>query len=340
MKGKRTMAEFKAKKLASRGKEKTSRSKTEVGRPVVGKGKGGKKVRIEKGQNSLAGETCGGPTTRGRVLARRSTSEWGVGGMKRCSVGNENIVKKEPVISVQVVKDEAEVAEGEVAMAGAGEKERVGEGHPVGRIIMLAGAVAQAPVVVAFVNDAEEIGAVEEVAVIQMEIPNFQIDQATSLQEEGDSHQTRRKGEVREREDRASFPVSTPSAEDEVMEEEDTVDFLCSAKLAKRKIDQKKASLERTKQKVEFKKILLQDLKSEELEDEKRKTELQLIFKAVEKEKSEIVQRQQERSAKAADLQVEIEASEKVKVDKEEDLEREEAKVQDAFLLFKAAASK
>ena len=180
VKGKRTMAEFKAKKLASRGKEKTTRSKTEVGRPVVGKGKGGKKVRIEKGQNSLARETCGGPTTHARVLARRSTSEWGVGGKKKCSVGNEDIVKKEPMIFVQVVKDEAEVAEGEVVMAGAGEEERVGEGHPVGRIIMLAGAVAQAPVVVAFVNDAEEIGAVEpveEVAVIQMEIPNFQIDQ-------------------------------------------------------------------------------------------------------------------------------------------------------------------
>ena len=59
---------------------------------------------------------------------------------------------------------------------------------------------------------------VEEVAVIQMEIPNFQIDQATSLQEEGDSHQARRKGEVRDREDRASLPVSTPSAEDDVME--------------------------------------------------------------------------------------------------------------------------
>ena len=278
VKGKRAMAEFKANKLASRGKEKTARSKTEVGRRVVGKDEGGKKVRFE---------------------------------------------------------DEAEKDEEEVAMSGAGEEEQVGEVPPVIRNIMPVGAVAQASVGVALVNDA-----VEEVTVLQMEIPNFQIDQATSLQEEGDSHQTRRKGEVREREDRASFPVSTPSAEDEVMEEDDTVDFLGSAKLAKRKIDQKKASLERTKQKVEFKKILLQDLKSEELEDEKRKIELQLIFKAVEKEKSEIVQRQQERSAKAADLQVEIEASEKVKVDKEEDLEREEAKVQDAFLLFKAAAPK
>ena len=343
VKGKRAMAEFKAKKLASRGKEKTTRSKTEVGRPVVGKGKGGKKVRIEKGQNSLARETCGGPTTHARVLARRSTSEWGVGGKKKCSVVKEDVVKKEPMIFVEVVKDEAEKEEDEeeVAMSGAGEEVQFGEVAPVIRDIMPAEAVAQASV--ALLNDAEEmvvVEPVEEVAVIQMEIPNFQIDQATSLQEEGDSHQTRRKGEVREREDRASFPVSTPSAEDEVMEEEDTVDFLGSAKLAKRKIDQKKASLERTKQKVEFKRTLLQDLESEEVEDEKRKTELQLIFKAVEKEKSEIVQRQQERSAKAADLQVEIEASEKVKVDKEEDLEREEAKVQDAFLLFKAAAPK
>ena len=43
MKGKRTMAEFKAKKLASRGKEMTTKSKTEVGRRVVGKGKGGRR---------------------------------------------------------------------------------------------------------------------------------------------------------------------------------------------------------------------------------------------------------------------------------------------------------
>jgi len=262
VKGKR--AEFKAKKLASRGKEKTTRSKTEVGRRVVGKGKGGKKVRIEKGQNSLAGETCGGPTIRARVLARRSTSEWGVGGKKKCSVGDEDVVKKEPMIFVQVVKDEA----------------------------------------------------VEPVQ-----------------EEYGDSHHTRRKGEVGNRENRASFPESTPSAEDEVMEEDDTVDFLGSAKLAKRNIDQKKASLERMKQKVEFKRILLQDLKSEDLEDEKRKTELQLML-------SEIVERQQERNAKAADLQAEIEAGEKVKVDKEEELEKEEAKVKAAFLLFEAAASK
>ena len=134
--------------------------------------------------------------------------------------------------------------------------------------------------------------------------------------------------------------MSTSSAEDEVMKEVGTVDFLDSAKLAKRRIDQKKASLERTKQKVEFKRILLQDLKSEHLEDEKRGSELQLVLESIEKEKSEIVKRQQERSSKAAALQAEIEAGEKMKVDKEEELEKEEAKVQSALLLFKTAASK
>ena len=158
-----------------------------------------------------------------------------------------------------------------------------------------------------------------------MEIPNFQIDQATSLQEEVYSHQTRREGEVRDREDRASLPVSTPSAEDDVMEEDSTVDVLVSAKLAKRIINQKKASHERMKQKVEFKRNLLQDLKSEDLEDEKRKTELQLML-------SQIVERQQEKSAKAADLEVEIVAAEK-------ELKKEEAKMQ-AALLFEEAASK
>ena len=264
MKGKRAMAESKAKKLASRGKEKTARSKTEVGRRVVGKDKGGKKVRFE---------------------------------------------------------DEAEKDEEEVAMSGAGEEEQVGEVPPVIRNIMPVGAVAQASVGVALVNDA-----VEEVTVLQMEIPNFQIDQATSLQEEGDSHQARRKGEVGDREDRASPPVATGSAEDEAMEEDCTVDFLVSAKLAKRIIDQKKASLERMKQKVEFKRILLQDLKSEDLEDKKRKTELQLML-------SEIVERQQEKGAKAADLEVEIVAGEK-------ELEKEEAKVHAAILLFEETASK
>ena len=329
MKGKRAMAEFKAKKLASRGKEKTTKSKTEVGRRVVGKGKGGKKVRFEKGQNSLARETCGGPTTHARVLARRSTSEWGVGGKKKCSVVKEDVVKKEPMIFVEVVKDEAEKEEDEeeVAMSGAGEEEQVGEVPPVIRDIMPAEAVAQASV--ALLNDAEEmvvVEPVEEVAVIQMEIPNFQIDQATSLQEEGDSHQARRKGEVRDREDRASPPVATTSAEDVAMEEDCTVDVLVSAKLAKRIIDQKKASLERMKQKVEFKRILLQDLKSEDLEDTKRKTELQLML-------SEIVERQQEKGAKAADLEVEIVAG-------ETELEKEEAKVHAAILLFEETASK
>ena len=263
VKGKRAMAEFKANKLASRGKEKTARSKTEVGRRVVGKDEGGKKVRFE---------------------------------------------------------DEAEKDEEEVAMSGAGEEEQVGEVPPVIRNIMPVGAVAQASVGVALVNDA-----VEEVTVLQMEIPNFQIDQATSLQEEVYSHQTRREGEVRDREDRASLPVSTPSAEDDVMEEDSTVDVLVSAKLAKRIINQKKASHERMKQKVEFKRNLLQDLKSEDLEDEKRKTELQLML-------SQIVERQQEKSAKAADLEVEIVAAEK-------ELKKEEAKMQ-AALLFEEAASK
>ena len=134
--------------------------------------------------------------------------------------------------------------------------------------------------------------------------------------------------------------MSTSSAEDEGMKEVGTVDFLDSAKLAKRRIDQKKASLERTKQKIQFKRILLQDLKSEHLEDEKRGSELQLVLESIEKEKSEIVQRQQERSSKVAALQAEIEAGEKMKVDKEEELEKEYAKVQAAFLLFKTAASK
>merc|ERR1719430_2875848 len=135
-------------------------------------------------------------------------------------------------------------------------------------------------------------------------------------EEEGVSNQTRK--EVRERGERASLLVSTPSAEDEVMEEDGTVDFLDSAKLAKRRIDQKKASLERAKQKVEFKRTILQDLKSEDLEDEKRGSELQSMLK-------EIVQRQQERSSKVAALQAEIEAGEKMKVDKEEELEKEYA---------------
>ena len=78
------------------------------------------------------------------------------------------------------------------------------------------------------------------------------------------------------------------------------------------------------KQKVEFKRNLLQDLKSEDLEDEKRKTELQLML-------SQIVERQQEKSAKAADLEVEIVAAEK-------ELKKEEAKMQ-AALLFEAGVS-
>ena len=134
--------------------------------------------------------------------------------------------------------------------------------------------------------------------------------------------------------------MSTSSAEDEVMKEVGTVDFLDSAKLAKRRIDQKKASLERTKQKIQFKRILLQDLKSEHLEDEKRGSELQLVLESIEKEKSEIALRQQERSSKAAALQAEIEVGEKMRVDKEEELEKEEAKVQSALLLFMTAASK
>ena len=67
-------------------------------------------------------------------------------------------------------------------------------------------------------------------------------------------------------------------------------------------------------------------MKSEDLEDKKRKTELQLML-------SKIVERQQEKGAKAADLEVEIVAGEK-------ELEKEEAKVHAAILLFEETASK
>ena len=62
----------------------------------------------------------------------------------KCSVVKEDVVKKEPMIFVEVVKDEAEKEEDEeeVAMSGAGEEAQVGEVAPVIRDIMPAEAVA------------------------------------------------------------------------------------------------------------------------------------------------------------------------------------------------------
>ena len=56
-------------------------------------------------------------------------------------------------------------------------------------------------------------------------------------------------------------------------------------------------------------------------------------------QRCEIVRRQQERYAKAADLEAEIEAAERIKLEKEEELNKEEAEVQAALLLLQAAVS-
>lgn len=137
--------------------------------------------------------------------------------------------------------------------AGAGE--RAGEEEQGGEV-RLVGAVAQ-DVEVALMNDVEEMGDAEpfeEVAVIQMEIPNFQIDQATSLQEGGDLIQSRGEGEARDRKERATLPMLTTTPKNVVVEvdkERKQLKFLDSVKIAKRNIDQKKASLERMKQEKE-----------------------------------------------------------------------------------------
>ena len=96
----------------------------------------------------------------------------------------------------------------------------------------------------------------------------------------------------------------------------------------------------------------MRDLKAEDVEDksrsfelaktgaelQRRKEELEMMFKAFFKEKSDIVKRQQERDAKVADMEAEIEADEKIRRDKEEELERDHAEVQAALLLLQAAA--
>ena len=135
--------------------------------------------------------------------------------------------------------------------AGAGE--RAGEEEQGGEV-RLVGAVAQ-DVEVALMNDVEEMGDAEPFEeVIQMEIPNFQIDQATSLQEGGDLIQSRGEGEARDRKERATLPMLTTTPKNVVVEvdkERKQLKFLDSVKIAKRNIDQKKASLERMKQEKE-----------------------------------------------------------------------------------------
>ena len=208
-----------------------------------------------------------------------------------------------------------------------------------------------AGVEVAVMTDVEKIGEVEEVAVIKMEIPNFEIDEATSLQQEVDLDHIRGGKEARDRAGRASLPMLS----DVVMEkgkERKQLNFLDSVKIAKRNIDQKKAILERMKQVEKVKRANLRDLKAEDVEEtsrsfelaktgaelQRRKEELEMMFKAFLKEKSDIVKRQQERDAKVADMEAEIEADEKIRRDKEEELERDHAEVQAALLLLQAAA--
>ena len=267
---------------------------------------------MAKVKNTLAGEKKAEPSGARRVLARRSTSEWGVGGIKKCSVELKDVVKQEPMTFVQINKCKVEREE-MMEEIGYGEE---GQGE-------------------------DEVDAVdaEEVTVMLMEIPNFQIHQATSLQV-GDLNKARRDEKGR---------VSRVEGGN----------FLDSAKIAKRKIEQKKSFLAEMKLKEEMKRAKLQDMKAEDLEDKirsselaktgaelqkreeelkKRKAELERTVNAVVKEKCEIAERLKKRDAKAADLKAEIEAAERLKMVKEEELRKNEAEVQEALLLLQAAA--
>ena len=209
--------------------------------------------------------------------------------------------------------------------------------------------------------DAVDVEEVEvAVKVIQMEIPNFQIDQATSLQV-GDLNLTRRDEEDGVSREEVGEQVVNEE-EDVVTEVEEgrkRVHFLDSVKIAKRNIEQQKAYLAEMKQEEEMKRAKLEDLKAEDLEDKirsselaktgaelqkreeelkKRKAELERTVNAVVKEKCEIAERLKKRDAKAADLKAEIEAAERLKMVKEEELRKDEADVQAALLLLQAAS--
>ena len=263
----------------------------------------------------------GGPLTRAkrtlewgvakRTLARRSTSEWGVAGKKGCSVEVGDNLKQEEEDDVEEVAEGVAMAEGEAV-----KKEVGGEEDPLalpsGRDAMAGGIVVQEAFEAATMRDVEEVedvGAVEEVNVQTVEIRNQS--------------------------------------------------FLDSARIAKRKI-------ERLKHEEEVKKAQLQELKAKDLEDikrssalakteadllkrkkelQKRKMELELMLQGIEEEKSEmlkekreIVQRQHERNLKAADLQAEIVAGEKIKLVNEEELRQVQAEVQAALSFLQPAA--
>jgi len=258
---------------------------------------------VKKGCTAEPDEKMGGPlystpTRARRTLARKSTSEWGGAGKKGCSLEEGDVLKQEQK-EEDDVEEVAEVMEGGEAV----KEETGGEEDPLAlpsdRDAMAAGTVEQGADEAAVVSDVEEIGEVEAVE---------GVDEATSLQqEEGNEHS-----------------------------------FLDSARIAKRKMDQEMALLEELKQNEEMKRAHLELLRAGNFEDmqklAKNEAKLQIMLKSFEEEKSQIIKRQQERNVKAADLEAEIKADERMKLAKEEELKKNRAEVQAALLLFQAAA--
>ena len=162
--------------------------------------------------------------------------------------------------------------------------------------------------------------------------------------------------------DRESRCRLTPNGDDDVMEGgvgRKPLHLLDLVKMTMMNIEQKEASLNRMKHKEVMRKAKLQELRAGDHEDkvrsselakteaelqkregklQKRKEELEVMFKAIEKEKGEIVQRQKSRDAEAAALQAECDADERLKLLKEKELWKDKDEARTALLLLQAAS--
>jgi len=278
------------------------------------KSRGGAK-RSQTLVGSRLGERPSSRRTSSRLTSLRSESESRSTGMKRFSLRVANLVQKEQ----QIVDHEDSIEEAATEVVAEAETQHVE------------------------VADSNHM-AVGEVAVRQMEMPNYQTAEAADFQEDIHVDQPLNNDVA------SKNPLTANQSIDcEIMEdvEEDKRPGVLAFNNAL--VERKKLKLDRMKQEEVDKKEILQGLEAECLDDQRRinylnnakkellkrvdelkrqKEELVNHLRAVEEVNSELVKRQEERGAKISNIKAELRDREAFRLEEESKLEEGQGHLQ------------
>jgi len=277
------------------------------------KSRGGAK-RSQTLVGSRLGERTNSKRRSSRLTSLRSESESRSTGKKRISLRVANLVQKEQ----QIVDQEDSTAEAATEVVA---EEETGHGE-----------VAD--------SNHVAVGAVSEVAVRQMEMPNFEVAEAAALQEDIHIDQPLNNDIAAKNQVVANASNDYEVLED--VEEERRPGVLAFNNAVASLVERKKLKLDRMKQEEVDNRRILQGLEAECLDDQRRrnylnnakkellkrdeelnrqKEELVNHLRAVDEENSEIVKRQEKRGAKISNIRAKIQDGKAFRLEEESKLE-------------------